>query len=242
MLRRSIVNGVDYVSGRRRLPRHQHAEAYATIVLAGVYEQRAYAGRLRIEAGDVVIQPTFDCHNDHIYSEGVELVRLPWARDTTVGGVHRGVAIDDIVRECRLDVQSGASALAQALQGNRPLPPVMTNWADALAAALREDPTLRIGRWADTAGVSREYVTRCFGAAYGVTPARFRVEIRARAAWLKLTSCNAPLSAIAWDHGFADQSHMARAIKWLTGEPPNRWRKGSPVFETKALREPLAWH
>jgi AraC-like DNA-binding protein len=239
MFRRTIAHGVDYVSGRGKRPRHQHTEAYATIVLGGAYEQNAYAGRLTVEAGDIVIQPTFDCHNDHIFSEGVEVIRLPWKREASVGGVHRGVAIDDIVREARSDVRSAAESLADALGDRKPLAPAMVNWADALAAALREDPALRIGLWAAAAGISREYATRCFRATYEVTPVRFRGEFRAREAWLKLTASNAPLTAVALDHGFADQAHMSRVVKWLTGASPTWWRraKGLPLISDR----PFVW-
>jgi AraC-like DNA-binding protein len=39
------------------------------------------------------------------------------------------------------------------------------------------------------------------------------------------------LSKAAADFGFADQAHMTRAIKALTGTPPGRWR-GEHLFNT----------
>jgi AraC-like DNA-binding protein len=228
MFRRTISNGVDRVVGNCRHPRHQHAEAYATIVLGGAYEQLAYAGRLQIQGGDVVIQPTLDCHGDLIASRDVQLLRLPWRRDPGLGGVYRGIAVDDIVRAARHNPDEASFALAAKLAGRAPRPPAMEDLADLLAGELRCDHSASIGTWARSKGVSREYVTRSFTALYGVAPARYRFELRARAAWLMLTSSKAPLAGIALDLGFADQAHMTRAIKWLTGENPTWWRRRSP--------------
>ncbi len=33
------------------------------------------------------------------------------------------------------------------------------------------------------------------------------------------------LASIAQDLGFADQAHMTRAVKWLTGRTPAAWRR-----------------
>jgi hypothetical protein len=48
----------------------------------------------------------------------------------------------------------------------------------------------------------------------------------ARAAWLQITGSSDPLSRIAANLGFADQAHMTRAVKALTGAPPTRWPTG----------------
>jgi len=100
----------------------------------------------------------------------------------------------------------------------------MSHWSDDLAAALAGDADLQIAAWAQAAGLSREGVCRGFRTHYGVNPGRFRGELRARTAWLRITEGCAPLAAIAHDLGFADQSHMTRAVKWLTGASPSDWR------------------
>lgn len=79
--RRAIRAGLERLPPGRDLPRHQHVDAYATIVLHGAYEQFAYAGRLKVQAGDVLIQPTLDCHADQMLSPSLTLIRLPWRRE-----------------------------------------------------------------------------------------------------------------------------------------------------------------
>jgi anti-sigma factor ChrR (cupin superfamily) len=87
--RRVIRAGFERIPQVAGMARHQHVEAYATLVLDGAYDQFAYAGRLQVEAGDVVLQPTFDCHADVMCSPGLSLIRLPWRAETSLGGVPR---------------------------------------------------------------------------------------------------------------------------------------------------------
>jgi len=88
--RRVIRAGVERLPAQYDVPRHQHRHAYVTVVFSGAYRQAAYAGRLSIAAGDIVLQPTFDCHADQMLSPGVELLRLPWGREAGLGGVLDG--------------------------------------------------------------------------------------------------------------------------------------------------------
>lgn len=98
---RRIRYGVEQLPPLRHLPRHRHLQAYATLVLGGSFEQVSYAGRLRLQAGDLLIQPTLDRHADRQISRGIVICRLPWRHEAGYGGVYRN---------CRLDV---ARALAR---------------------------------------------------------------------------------------------------------------------------------
>ena len=207
------------------MPRHRHLDAYASIVLDGGYDQFAYAGHLRAEAGAVLVQPTLDSHADHRLTRRVRLLRLPWRREPGLGGMFRVPGLDLIVRVADRDVGEAAALLAEAVGQAAPQEALIEDCADLLAAALREDPGLSIGGWAGAHGLVRETVSRRFLRAYGVTPARFRAELRGREAWLQATGSDRPLAAIAAELGFADQAHMTRAIGRMTGDTPGRWRQ-----------------
>jgi len=56
----------------------------------------------------------------------------------------------------------------------------------------------------------------------------FSSTIVARAAWGRIAETRAPLADIAYDLGFADQAHMTRAVRWLTGAAPAAWRAPAP--------------
>jgi AraC-like DNA-binding protein len=219
--RRVVSFGVERMAFNKEVPRHQHVHAYATLVLAGEFEQFSYAGRLKLQAGDVLINPTFDCHSNRMRSRsGLTLVRLPWRHDASFGGVYRNLCVDAIEQVAGRDP-------AQAAAATLPL----HDWPDKLAVDLGANPRLRIAQWAANHGVAREYAWRCFYRTFGVGPAQFRSEINTRAALLSLVRSNDPLAKIAADCGFSDQSHMTRAIKLFIGLSPARWRN-SHLFRT----------
>lgn len=222
---RNVRFGLDHLPSVENMPRHRHLHAYATLVLAGAFEQYSYAGRLTLQAGDVLINPTFDCHSNKMLSRGIILIRLPWRHDATFGGVYRNLAVDTIERASACDVRDAAGLLEEQLVGKACASSFVEDWSDKLAIDLRTNPRLRISHWAESRGITREYAWRCFIRAFDVAPTQFRSEMNARAALLTLMRSNDPLSKVAADFGFADQSHMTRAIKALTGKPPAMWRR-----------------
>lgn len=224
---RQIVHRPQWMAGGADTPRHRHLDAYATLVLDGAYEQFAYAGHLRAEAGCVLVQPTLDSHSDHRLSARLRLLRLPWPRDESLGGVFRPGGLDQVVRAAARDVTEASALLAESLRGLSPLAAAEEGAEDALAMALRRDARLPIGRWAEANGLVRETIARGFRRRYGTTPARFRGEFRARQAWLRATGSHETLAAIAADLGFADQAHMSRAVRQITGAAPSAWRRAA---------------
>ena len=82
---RTVAWGVQRIDPGLHMPRHVHATSYVTLVLEGRFEQVGYAGRWRVEAGDVLIQPTLDCHADTMSSRGLVLMRLPWRHEAGLG-------------------------------------------------------------------------------------------------------------------------------------------------------------
>jgi AraC-like DNA-binding protein len=81
-----------------------------------------------------------------------------------------------------------------------------------------------LGPWAQRHGLRREALSRGFVAAFGVTPARYRLEARTRHAVAALRATGSSIAAIALDHGFADQAHFSRAVRALTGCTPRALR------------------
>ena len=209
------------------MPRHRHLEAYATVVLGGRYEQAGYSGRWTLSEGDVLIQPTLDCHADRMLSRGLWLQRLPWRLEEGLGGAYRVQGLDTIVRAARESPAEAGALLAAALPGGEALRPQQDRAGDLLAAAIAADTNRRIGELAEALGLVRETATRSFGRSFDVSPARFAAELRTRAAWLRITGSRSPLGQVAADSGFADQAHMTRAIRAFAAQTPGRLRRGA---------------
>jgi len=227
---RRIKFAFEAIAPGQNVPRHRHLDAYATIVIEGAYEQSSYAGRLRVGAGDVLVQPTLDCHANAMLSRGVRLLRLPWPRDSGLGGVYRVEAVDAILAAAAVDIGVASALLVAAVARASRIAPKIERIGDLLAVDIAGDPDLRIGEWAECVGVARESATRSFSRSFGVSPARFGAELKARAAWLRATESCERLCEVAAGAGFCDQAHMTRAVKRLTGDTPASWRR--------SLREP----
>ncbi len=76
----------------------------------------------------------------------------------------------------------------------------------------------RIDRLADALGMSRRTLLTRFAADVGAPPKLAARLVRVEAVVDRLG--RAPLAAIAVEHGFADQAHMTREVRALTGRPP----------------------
>jgi AraC-like DNA-binding protein len=223
---RRITPGIETMRSNFSLPRHRHLRAYATIVLAGSFDESGYTGRIRATAGDVLIHPTLDCHANRMVSAGVKLIRLEWPDGPSSGVIYRLNEVDAIARVAEKDVVAATHLLHEALAAcSLPHARKADDWPDLLASSLLEDRSMPISAWAQANGLAHETVSRGFALAYGISPATFRAESRARAAWLQIVQGEEALSAIAAETGFADQAHMTRWVHHITGAPPAAWRR-----------------
>jgi AraC-like DNA-binding protein len=223
---RKINPGIETLSYEFSLPRHRHLSAYATVVLAGRFEESGYNGRIDATAGDVLIHPALDCHGNQRVFAGVKLIRLDWADDCGVGGLYHLDDVDELAKAGETDIIEATHLLKRRLREEGvPSEGQKNDWPDLLLEDLADDTSTEIGTWAEVNGLSRETVSRGFAAAYGIAPSILRAELRARSAWLRITRGSECLCRIAAETGFADQAHMTRWIHRITGAPPAVWRR-----------------
>jgi AraC-like DNA-binding protein len=210
-------------------------------VIDGQFDQIGYAGRIRVSAGDLLIQPTLDAHaNQMPRTRGAHVLRLPWPDADDLGGAFRLDDVDAIVRAAERDLPAAlALALAQAAVAGPPHRRIL-DLPDLLAAELATGDVPDLASWAERRGVARETASRAFTAAFGVPARRFRCELRARAAWLQIVRTRDGLAAIAAATGFADQAHMTRHVRALTGACPSHWRRDPRVLDLCRVRPPVA--
>jgi AraC-like DNA-binding protein len=220
---RRVTPGIETLPCSFSLPRHRHLRAYATVVLAGSFEESGYIGRIRAAAGDVLIHPAMDCHANQMVSAGVKLIRLDWRNNSGVGGLYHLDNVDELARTAETDVAEATRLLERTLLKSSPRQ--KNDWPDLLLMDLARNTSTEIGAWAEVNGMARETVSRGFASAYGITPSVLRAELRARTAWLRITRGSECLSRIAADTGFSDQAHMTRWIHRVTGAPPAAWRR-----------------
>lgn len=218
---RSIRFGVETLEAGLVLPRHRHAAGYATVVLAGCFEEASFAGRFVAGPGDVLLHGAFDCHANRAMSRlPLQIVRLPWD-DNLLEGCFRVRDPDALALLAEHDPVAASAQLRTELH---PLPRQELHWTERLAQTLRLETSTRLETWAESARLAPETVSRGFHRAFGVTPKTFRIESRARRAWNLLLRSSSPLTDIAVDLGFSDLAHLSRAVGALTGAAPSYWR------------------
>jgi AraC-like DNA-binding protein len=223
-----ITNGQQCWNGAHSVPRHRHTRAYVAVVLSGSYEECGSRGRFQVGPGDVLLHDAFDAHLDRFQERGAQILNLVVADSGPGFSIGRVGDPDAIARAAELDPnEAGAQLQAQLCEAHTAL----RDWPDILAADILRDSHCRLDSWARSYGLAAETISRGFRRVFGVTPASFRAEVRARRAFALITRSDAPLVSIAADTGFADQAHMSRATRALTGSPPSWWRRSNP-FKT----------
>ncbi len=224
--------GIHHYNASERMIRHRHVDGYVALILAGGYVEAGDMGRLRVEAGQVVIHRAYESHQNEFSRHGATVLNLPLADqfDAATG------TIDDVDAVARLAERDPRSAAQMLRDTMRPLNARLEDWPDTLAAALANEPDLCLAAWAKRMHLAPQSLSRGFRRAYGTTPKRYRVEQRALRALHALQDWRGSLAALAAEAGFADQAHLARAVVALTGLAPNRLRVKSVQEAASPLR------
>jgi AraC-like DNA-binding protein len=213
------------------LDRHVHMKPYAALVLSGGYEEAGDQGRFRVNAGDVIFHGQLEAHLDRFSDTGAAVLNLPLPADySCTPGVARLADPDIIARVAERNWRDAVDLLF-SLAISRTLQPA--DWPDELAGALMRNPSLKLSQWGEANGIAAWTVSRGFGLVFGVSPETFRARIRAHHALNRIHAAQAPLASIAAELGFADQSHMTRSVKQLTGIAPRAWRLAANGFKTR---------
>jgi AraC-like DNA-binding protein len=85
--------------------------------------------------------------------------------------------------------------------------------------------TIAIEQMAELCRLSVSHFARAFKVSLGEPPHRYVVRRRIARAREMMLATDEPLSRVALDCGFADQSHFSRLFRRQEGESPNAWRR-----------------
>jgi AraC-like DNA-binding protein len=213
------------LGGDEQVARARVAVATVLVMIDGTLWLSSYRGRERLQRGMIAIRPSFDARALRAESGGATWLQFPWGVDWSLGATHELPDVDRMLLAAAHDLHTAKEEVSRIMESEPSRAAEHRHWVDGLHRAMLSDPHLSISGWARTNRVSREAAARGFRAAYDVRPSRFRLELRARNAWARIVVSDDPLSVIALETGFADQSHMTRAVGWLTGRSPSAWRR-----------------
>ena len=233
----------------RALPSHAHQAGFVSLMLEGEYRETAGFRQLGYQPFSCVYHPPGMDHRDEVGKAGVTLLTLEFkpellgGLDSTFAPRHLRSIIDlsgaqpawdlmDLYRRItarqgnQLDLESRAVALAFSIVRRSARVPrdlqSLRRACEYVHAHFGENLTL--AQVARAAGIHPVYLGQVFRQEFGETLGEYLNRIRVRAAAESLANSDLPLSTIALDFGFYDQSHFTRIFRQLTGATPAVFR------------------
>jgi AraC family transcriptional regulator len=233
-----------------RMPRHEHEPAYFSLVLRGGYTETIGDAELRGRPAALISHPPGRAHAVAFHQEEVRIFRaevkprwLERLREYSVriespdcfeGGPAVGLALR-LYREFResdrysplavegiiLEMVAEIARRAEGARGRR-APLWLERAREMLEAQAGVVPTL--SALAAEVGVHPVHLAHQFRRFYRESVGEYARRLRVERACAEMARTERPLSEIAADAGFYDQSHFSNAFKRHTGLTPAEFR------------------
>jgi AraC family transcriptional regulator len=234
-----------------RTPRHSHELGFLYTVLDGSFTESL--GRIERDGQPLTLalHPAGEAHSHGSGTRGARLLNLyPICLDRFEGCSNillepddiRGAAVPWLVSRLYREFQRTDSASLLAIEGlaleilaeaaramTEPAGRRPPRWLEQARDLIHDrfSENLALDELAEVAGVHPSYLARAFHVHYRCTVGEYLRQLRVESACRAISRSDAPLSAIALDAGFADQSHFTKAFKRLMGITPGQFRSAS---------------
>ena len=236
------------VPGGTRFRKHAHDCGHICVVLEGGFIERERHGWRDVGAGTVRVSGgashdidfsrdgatclvlEFDApialpSSARFFDNDLELSRI--AKDIGLTAWRRDPAgrilTDDLTTEF-------LAQISRRLIGKTTSPPP---WLERVRSMIHDTGgAATVESLATEAGVHRVHLARTFRDHYGVAVTRYARSVRVQSALCLLASTHLPLSRLAVESGYADQSHLTREVRAATGRTPGALRSMLHPFKT----------
>ena len=212
--------------------RHEHDAAQATFVLTGGFEEQADGGDTEPKGQVHGFKPAGARHACRFGRDGAMILSINFPRDVETGigfqaFAPSGSEIGDLsrllVERCASPEEAVDDLLAVIGTQERRTGDAPT-WLRRVAEQFVDEPLTPVGEVAEGHGIHRVQLSRAFQRHFGISPTRYRLQCKAaRAVRLMIEDGETPSSA-AVGAGFADQAHLTRTVRALSGMGPARLR------------------
>lgn len=233
-----------------RLPVHSHARAHFCLVVSGRYTEHLERGARLRQAGDLIFYPPESRHaeahhttgrhlmieiGDELLARAAELGRLParpsscdrtagWTAARLVESLRPSSSASPLVLEgLTIELLGRVVERESSETDTTPPPRWLLEALDVARAAMPTPPGLEA--LAEAAGVHPAHVSRtirrCLDSSYGELVRGWRLELARQL----LLDSDLPLSDVALESGYCDQSHLTRAFRQAVGTTPAALRR-----------------
>ena len=236
------------VPGATRFRKHEHEGAHVCVVIAGGFAEREKSSWRDVGAGTTRVSGSAR-HDIDFSATGAtcimieapgQLMELDSPRfienDTRLAalaaGIHRSRAHDGPLQKMRNDdlTTELLAQLDRRLRGRKEPAP---SWLDRIREMMHDDHgSLSVAELAREAGVHRVHVARTFRDHYGISVTTYARKLRIQRAVTLLGTSSLPLSQLALESGYADQSHFTREVRTVLGTTPRLLRTRLHPFNT----------
>lgn len=229
-----------------RQARHAHAETTVTLVVAGSLRETVGSSQEVARALSIVVKPGDTEHADHFGEGGARTVQvgLTAAEATALHEwepavrqwrwTHAGPAVPAFLRllaALRSSSNDGAlveqgvtdvlASLREVADDTRQTPPA---WLRQVREEMDDVGSgVRVRDVAARARVHPVYLARQFRRFFGSSVVSYLQRTRVTRAAELIASSSMPLSMVAFQAGFADQSHLSRSFRAGTGFTPGAY-------------------
>jgi AraC-like DNA-binding protein len=227
-------------------PQHPQRHASFCWVVAGSFEQRHGGSSFACDPGSLLFYPANVEHREVFVRPGARClifeleeawlaarqVALPAA--PRVGGRD---ALSLLARRAYAEYQRGDAVTALAVEGillellaalrrapEGAAPDRLRRADEFVRAHFRE--TIGLSAVSAAAGLRPTHLATAFRRRYGRSVGELVRELRVEWVAMELLRSRRPLAELALEAGFADQSHLTRVFRRLTGTTPGRFRSG----------------
>ncbi len=232
---------------QRAVPRHQHELAYVTVMLEGDYLEGDHGKFEELQPFTAVFNPsgvehatvigpagasffTIELRHEHLEQMGLRLPQatqldrgagnLLWPGLRLYSHFKHQTAEPLVIESHVLELLGAITTFASR---EKSVPRWLLRVKERMHEEFCDDLTMR--DLAAEAGVHPVHLARAFRAMERSTPGDYLQRIRVRATCRLLRQADYPLSAIAVECGFADQSHLSRVFRKFTATTPARFRR-----------------
>lgn len=229
---------------------HAHDSTLITLVLSGDSTEENRGRSRNLKAQTLLFTPAYEMHGHQFRNEGRWLnmqVSDSWLSRVAAGSAplpaltqlvqnHSAIAWATRIRtELRQHDAISQLAIEGALlllladlsriqaSGERTRPRWLVIVEDAIEASVAAPPS--VDALAAMAGVHASHLLRTFKRHHAMTIANYVRKRRIERARGEIGAAKRPLSAIALDAGFSDQSHFTRVFRMVYGETPGQYAR-----------------